>query len=294
MRILTICCLFALSVGAAHAQVDSTKQTAPRVLVETKDGSQYVGQLIKQDKDQIILRTESVGVLEILLVNVENIRFIGNGPMDTSRLGVASTFFVNPNPHRHLFLPSAFTLERGELMYQNTYLFLNSLSVGVTDNFTITGGLEFLSILNEGGTPLIYIAPKLSLPLSENFRLGLGGAYARLPSIFDSGGFGLLYGAGTLGNHDRNLTIGLGFGVSDEIVNGSSPLISLSGMLRVSKKLGLVTENWVFPGAADAPTLLSLAFRIMGGDIAGDIGFLIAPSDFGTGWAPYASLAFKF
>ena len=280
-----------LSVEATYAQVDSTNQTAPRVLVETKDGSQYVGQLIKQDKDQIILRTESVGVLEIPLVNVENIQFIGDGPIDTSRPGVASTSFVNPNPHRYLFFPSAFTLERGELMYQNTYLFLNSLSVGITDNFSISGGLEFLSLLNGEGTPLIYIAPKLSAPLSENFRLGVGGAYATVPGS-GGGGFGLLYGVGTLGNRDRNATIGLGYAVSEEIL-ATSPLIAFSGMLRVSRRLSLITENWILPGETDVPGLFSLGFRIMGQDIAGDIAFLIFPSEFETVVIPYLSLAVK-
>ena len=293
MKILTLCCLFSLSVGAAYAQVDSTNQTAPRVLVETKDGSQYVGRLIKQDKDQIILRTESVGVLEIPLANVENIQFIGDGPIDTSRPGIASTSFANPNPHRYLFFPSAFTLERGELMYQNTYLFLNSLGVGITDNFSISGGLEFLSLLNGGGTPLIYIAPKVSAPLSENFRLGVGGAYVTVPGN-GGGGLGLLYGVGTLGNRDRNATIGLGYAVSQEALDSSSPLIAFSGMLRVGRRLSLITENWILPGETDVPGLLSVGLRIMGQDIAGDIAFLIFPSEFDTVVIPYLSLAVKF
>ena len=133
-------------------------------------------------------------------------------------------------------------------------------------------------MLNGEGTPLIYIAPKLNAPLSENFRLGVGGAYATVPGS-GGGGFGLLYGVGTLGNRDRNATIGLGYAVSEEIL-ATSPLIAFSGMLRVSRRLSLITENWILPGETDIPGLFSLGFRIMGQDIAGDIAFLIFPSEF--------------
>ena len=293
MKILTLCCLFVLSVGTTYAQVDSTNQTAPRVLVETKDGSQYVGRLIKQDKDQIILRTESVGVLEIPLANVENIQFVGDGPIDTSRPGVASTSFVNPNPHRYLFFPTAFNLERGELLYQNTYLLINSLGVGITDNFSISGGFEITTLFL--GTPVLYIAPKVSLPVSENFRLGLGGVYGTVAAFIDDfGGGGAIYGMGTLGNRDRNATIGVGYTFfGGEIFN--SPLLTLDGMLRVSRRLSLITENWVLIEAPEA-SLLSIGFRVMGEQIAGDIALLISPSAIDDGFIPipYLSLAVKF
>ena len=142
MRTLLLYFLLTLSVQATYAQED-TDQTAPWVLVETKDGSQYVGQLIKQDKSQVVIRTESIGVLEVPLENVTNIRFTGNDTTERGGVRRVSDYFHNPNPYRYLTFPSAFTIERGEWLYQNTYFLLNSFGVGLTNNVSISGGFEF-------------------------------------------------------------------------------------------------------------------------------------------------------
>lgn len=277
------------SITFAFAQEDTIPRSA-QVLVETKDGSQYYGQLIKQDRDQVILRTESVGVLEIPIENIDNIQFVGNQPYEARRDRRADASFTNPNPYRYLFFPSAFTIERGELLYQNTYLFVNSIGVGITDHLSVSGGLELISSF--AGSPIMYIAPKVGVPVSDNFRLGLGGFYANSIGYLNFGGFGAAYAMGTIGTPDRNTTIGLGYAsVVDEGVQ--APLLTFSGMLRVSRRLGLVTENWVLPGE-DGATLLSLGLRIMGERIAGDVAFSSSPSAVGAGFIlPYLSLAVK-
>lgn len=277
------------SATLAFAQEDTIPASA-QVLVETKDGSQYYGQLIKQDRDEVILRTESVGDLEIPIKNISNIQFVGNQPYEDRRERRTGASFTNPNPYRYLFFPSAFTLERGELMYQNTYLSLNSLGVGIANNFSVSGGLELISSI--AGSPVVYIAPKVGVPVSDNFRLGLGGFYANSIGYLSFGGFGAAYAMGTIGTPDRNTTIGFGYAsVVEEGVQ--APLITLSGMLRTGRRLGLVTENWILPGQEGA-TLLSLGLRIMGEKIAGDIAFFSSPSLVSGGFIlPYLSLAVK-
>ena len=286
--------IFLLVIGnleATYAQEDTTHRTTPQVRVETKDGSQYYGQLIKQDRDRVILRTESVGVLEIPLSGIANIQFVGNRPTYTTHRRPNAAGFTNPNPYRYLFFPSAYTIPRGELQYQSTYVFLQSLGVGITDNFSVSGGIEFISTLT--GNPIVYIAPKVGFPITENFRLGAGGIYINGFGILNFEGLAVGYAIGTIGNQDRNASVGLGYASFGGESAGGAPVLTMSGMLRVGRHLGLVTENWFSPTESGG-SLLSLGLRIMGQKVAGDIAFFSFPLAIDEGFfLPYLSVSVK-
>ena len=289
----TVLLILLLSVGSTriiYAQEDTTQHTRPPVRVETKDGSLYYGHLVKQDRDRIILQTESVGTLEIPLSKVRKISFNDDRSPRTTGRRLGSREFDNPNPFRYLFFPSAFTLPRGELQYQNTYFLLNSVAWGVTDNISLSGGLEFISTF--AGRPIFFIAPKVGFSVRENLRLGGGAIYLNGTGPFDFGGFTALYGAGTFGNVDRNMTLGLGYGVVNrENIGGG--LLTISGMIRLGRHLGLVTENWLVP-VESGGALLSLGLRIMGRRVAGDIALLGSPGAGDVGSVlPYFSLSVR-
>ena len=69
----------------------------------------------------------------------------------------------------------------------------------------------------------------------------------RLPSRIDDDravGAGLGYGALTYGGADDNLTFGLGYGfVQGDI--GSTPVLLLGGQKRISRRVSLVSENYI-------------------------------------------------
>ena len=290
---LTLLLLFLLggALNVTYAQEDTTQRTPPQVRVETKDGSQYYGNLVKQDKDVVILQTESVGTLEIPLSEIASIRFDGQRSEDTAnRRNRRTDYFANPNPYRYLLFPSAFTLPRGEIQYQNTYLFLNTIGIGITDYFSVSGGLEFISTLV--GSPVLYIAPKVGFPITDNLRLGAGGIYLNGTGELNFGGIAAGYALATIGNQDRNANVGLGY-ASLSAENVGAPLLTISGMLRLGRHLGLVTENWLLPGESES-TLLSLGLRVMGRRIAGDIAFFSSPLVISEGFLlPYLSLSVK-
>jgi hypothetical protein len=54
----------------------------------------------------------------------------------------------------------------------------------------------------------------------------------------------------------------------------SAPILTLSGMLRVSKKTYLLTENFIFPEEAEL-TLLSFGARSFAGKVGIDYGLFI-------------------
>jgi len=50
------------------------------------------------------------------------------------------------------------------------------------------------------------------------------------------------------------------------------PMLMIGGQTRLSRRMSLVTENWVFPGADDA--LISYGCRFFGETMSIDLGFL--------------------
>lgn len=292
-QFIVACSLMVLAgiVSPLFAQTDTTKtQTTSqqRWLVETKDGSVYQGIFLGQDELGIRLRTQSAGDIIIPNDKVKRTRIL-----DERNYKNGQYWFENPNSTRYFFAPSAFSLREGEAYYQNTYVVINSFNVGVTNNFTIGGGFELISTFT--GEPTFFITPKYTFPVADKWRAG-GGVLYLTTTIADSdfSGMGIGYGVVTYGNTDNNATLGLGYGfVNDEFAD--RPVLTLSGMTRVSRKLGLVTENWIIP-SGDIGGLFSYGLRFMGERATVDLGFLnnrdIAETIF-IG-VPYVDFVIKF
>ncbi|WP_162345063.1 hypothetical protein [Pontibacter fetidus] len=254
----------------AFAQTDTTttQTTAPqRWMIETKDGSVYQGIYLGKDENGIRLQTESAGIITIPNDQVKSYRIL-----DERNYKNGQYWYENPNSSRYLFGPSAFSLRKGEAYYQNTYLVLNSFNYGLTDNFTIGGGFELISTFS--GEPTFFITPKYTFPVAEKWRAGAGVLYLT-STLADDGfsGLGVGYGIVTYGNTDNNATLGLGYGYVDGEF-ASRPIVTLSGMKRVSRKLGLVSENWFVPSEDISGGIYSYGLRFMGERITVDLAFL--------------------
>lgn len=204
-------------------------------------------------------------------------------------------WFKNPHATRYLFGPSAMNLERGEMYYQNTWLFLNSFNVGVTDHFSIGGGLEFLTTfisLAEGEfNPAFIITPKFGYQVAEKAHAGGGVLLAKFPGSELSG---IAYGVGTLGSLDKNFTGGLGWG----FIEGSfvlRPVITFSTMLRMSRKTAFVSENWLVP-TNGYYGIFSYGIRFFSENIAVDVALLNNRdiASFLVVGLPFVSFTFKF
>lgn len=280
----------ALPTVAQAQQTDSTQaQTTPpqRWVVETKDGSVIQGVYLGQSDAGIRLLTDSAGEIVIPMSELKSFRIL-----DERNFRNGEYWFENPNATRYLFSPSAYSLRKGEVYYQNTYLVINSLNYGVTDRFTIGAGFELISTFS--GEPIFFITPKYSFPISENWNAGAGILYAN-GAIEDFSGLGIGYGIITYGNKDNNATLGVGFGYVDEEVTGK-PVFTLSGMRRIGRKSALVTENWVVP-ADGYYGIYSYGIRFMGEKITVDLAFLnnadIASEVLFIG-VPYVDFVVKF
>lgn len=205
--------------------------------IETKDGNEFIGHLIREDSSSIILKTASYG--EILILTDFILKKTVIQP-DRIREGVL--WFDNQQSSRYLWSPNGYGLKQGEGYYQNIWVLYNQVSVGLTDYFSIGAGMVPLFLLGGAATP-IWIIPKFSIPVVKNkFNVGLG-VIAGVLAGEERSKFGIAYGVGTIGSRDNNLNIGLGYGYTGEGW-AEKPIISLSGMIRVSSKSYLLTENY--------------------------------------------------
>ncbi len=269
--ILTCCLLFfSGNYITAIAQTDTTAtQTATpqRWIVETKDGSVYQGIFLGHDENGFRLQTESAGIITIPNSQVKRTQILAERNYKNGEY-----WYENPNSSRYLFGPSAFSLKKGEVYYQNTYLVLNSFNYGLTDNFTIGGGFELISTFS--GDPTFFITPKYTFPVAEKWRAGAGVFYLTTTLGENNfSGLGIGYGILTYGNSDNNATLGMGYGYGDGEF-ADIPVFTLSGMKRISRKLGLVTENWFVPSQDISGGIYSYGIRFMGERITVDLAFL--------------------
>ncbi|MFM7340359.1 MAG: hypothetical protein ACKO2H_09630, partial [Bacteroidota bacterium] len=200
------------------AQVEIAQSSIPGpnelslIVMKGESGLRYVGSVIEKNERELTIMTDEGTKITILLSNILDIRAIPKNLIQDGEY-----WYPNPNDSRYLFAPSAFNLKKGEGYYQNTYLFINSFNYGITDNFSMGLGFEFLSTFGSLGNgsfdPIFFVTPKYSTQVSENMRVGVGVLVGKITD--NIGGFGVSYGLVTYGNPEHNATLGLGFGLFD-------------------------------------------------------------------------------
>jgi len=277
-------------------------------ILTTNDGKSFTGLLISHNDTELTLRTESLGDLVISNSKIRDIKLIEKEQMVDGKY-----YFKNPHPTRYFFGPSAIPMVKGEGYYQNAYILANSVQFGISDNFSMGGGI-IIPIM-------FFITPKFGYKVADNLYLG-GGVLAATTISSDGGfGVGVGYGSVTIGNKENNFTINGGFGaVREEEYNYPStvstrkwrfsnrPMFSFSGMTRVAPKLALITENWVFPvreneynyntGITEYTnkyySVITLGFRLMGEKNSFDIAAAFPVVGDGMIGVPYLDYVYKF
>jgi len=292
-KILIITAILLTSTLVSRAQVnDYVNFTDSTFLkIKTVDGSEIYGFFHGTDQEYIIIKTDNFGEIHVAMKNIREIEEI-----KPDRMREGGYWFENPNATRYLFSPSAIPLRRGEGYYQNSYLMINMFNVGATDHFSMGGGFELISTFT--GHPTVFITPKISGKVGENTYLGIG-TIAGFTTLTGEGsndisGFGITYGVATYGNRDNNLTTGIGFGFADGSFQ-QKPFITISGMKRISRKVGFVSENWLIP-VVGYEYVITYALRFMSEKITVDFGF-INNQDIARGifiGIPYIDFVVKF
>lgn len=259
------------------------------VKVEMQNGSVYIGVVVSEDDTTLVLRTEDIGEIRIDKSNIKH-----RNSIDPDKIENGEAWFENPNSTRYLFATNGLGLKKGEGYYQNTWIFFNNVNYGVTQNFSLGGGLIPTFLFGTTAVP-IWVMPKASIPLvKDNLHAAVGGLFGGVVGDGESFGLGLAYGVLTYGNTDNNLTFGMGYGYADGTW-ADIPIFTLSGMYRIKEKLYLISENYFVVADGESVGMLSGALRWSPDNFAVDFG-LIRPTDIGLDFigVPWLGVSIPF
>jgi hypothetical protein len=216
--------------------------------------------------------------------------------------------WANPHPNRYFFGPSAIPLKKGDKYYQNAYFLLNSIQYGINDHFSIGGGVVLPFAL--------FLTPKIGYQIAPKWHAG-GGILFATSLIKDLNfGVGTAYGSLTYGTKEENITLNIGMGALKENSGfgnadytwrmSNKPMMTLSGMKRISDRVMLMSENWFFGVStvnyddmgqfvgrdSNYNGILSAGIRILGRKTAFDVGFL-SPTG-ARAFIPYLAYNMRF
>jgi hypothetical protein len=202
------------------------------VKIKLSDNRTINGKIQNISLDSVTISHVYIGRISIPLNNISSIK--------AGRIELEGKWSADPNCTRYFFAPSSFMLRKGEGYYQNAYILSNSVNYGLSDHFTIGGGV-ILPIL-------FYVTPKLGYSLNDYLHLSAG-IFAGGTYLNSGIGAGIGYGLITIGTQDYHFTAGAGFGTifqNNEWQNTERPIVTLSANTRLTRRFSLVSENWLF------------------------------------------------
>ena len=249
---------------AARAQTPPDIPAPSDTIYEVRlgDGSVIFARVVELDEERVLFETVGGARLDVERTGIEGVRPARGQTVD----GEFRT--EDPGGTRLFFTSTGRSLERGE-SYIGTYVVvLPFAAVGITDRFTIVGGAPVLF----GELEPFYLGPKLQIIRQPEVQASIG----TLAFFFDDEVVGVAYAVGTFGDTDEALSAGIGYFYSgDEVLN--EPAFMLGGETRVSRRIKLITENYVLPDAVGV--VLSGGVRIIGDRFNTEVGAMGAIAD---------------
>jgi hypothetical protein len=256
--------LFSISMYTG-AQVPSD---TTMVQIETTDGNSFYGQIVNEDDEKLILKVDGLGEVSVLKKNIRR-RII----IDSGRVKDGKVWFDNPQSTRYFWSPNGYGLKKGEGYYQNIWVLWNQFAYGITDHFSVGGGIIPLFLFGGAPTP-VFFTPKISLPVEKDkFNIGAGALIGTVLGESETG-FGIVYGTSTFGSPDQNISLGFGYGFAGGEW-ASSPMLNLGAMFRLSPTWYFISENYYFGFEEESGGVISAGARWIIKKAALDFGLFI-------------------
>lgn len=258
----------------------------------TKSGAVYIGELLGVRHNKLSILTEDTGRLELQVDQIQQIDAKGEGqapeyslapkpgtgaePSTTAsdESGESYTWFQQmPGSGRYFFSPTAYNMKRGTVELRGSHLLTNngpllfSGSYGVSNDFSVSGGLASFGSAENERQLLYYFMPKYSFDVTQGWRMGT-------QLIFVTEGtasIGLFSLSSSFGNVHRNFGIGLSYGIANGEVT-KLPFFNLAGTYRVSRRVSLVMDNYFVTGDVALNDRYTLGVRLNFMEHAIDIG----------------------
>ena len=293
--------IFLFSANRMNAQIPKEVQDRLQIpdsthvqIITMHDKSTMMGRIVKIEETELQFKTD-FGELTIPIQKIMSIALV---PVSSIKSG--QYWFPNPNATRLFFAPTGRMLKKKDGYFADYYLLFPAVAYGITNNITIGGGMSLIPGVDID-RQIFYFTPKIGLTAGGNLNLALGALIIKIPDFDDDESdsdddvasplVGLLYGVGTYGTVNSSLTLGLGYGFVDDKV-ADKPMVVIGGEQRISRRLALVTENWIMPGV-DYP-LISYGLRFFSEKLSVDLAFLNTTEDPIFPGIPYIDFVFNF
>jgi len=283
-----ICVIILLSFNVSFTVAQDQPDTLNYYILTT-DGNTYRGKILSRDSLSILFNLERLGEQSFLKSEIKEMQ-----ALDKEKVVDNEYWMDNPQSTRYFFSPNAYGLKKGEGYYQNVWVLVNSFAVGVTDYFSIGGGVVPLFLFAGSPTP-IWFTPKFSIPVvRDKFNLGAGALMGTVLGEEETG-FGILYGISTFGSKDKNVSLGLGYGYAGGDW-AKAPMINLNTMIRFGPKGYFISENYFMQTEGTTALIFSFGGRHIIQKAGLDYGLIIPIiSDMGTFLAlPWLGITIPF
>lgn len=246
-----------------YAQTDTTVQYR----VTKNNGTQYIGILLKNDAQEVILKTKTLGEVAIPKHMIKSIEKIEGDEVQKD----GQVWSRNLMSSRYSLTTNGFPVHKKEG-------YLKVMPVGVDFQFAITDNWSIGGMTSWYGVPLI-ITSKYSIEIEPTFHVSAGILYGNLlhgsriftgDKAFSLGG-GIAFGNMTFGTEERNINISAGYGFvhypetvynpetfqyeEDGIFASGTAMFSVAGMYRISEQgvlvfdsMGLIVNGEIYYG----------------------------------------------
>jgi hypothetical protein len=272
--------------GSLEAQQSASTRDRLRVVDSTRiqvmtmrDGSTLLGRIVSVRTDSVDFQM-GLGRVPLAITDIREIK-----ETDADRMREGQYWFANPNATRLFFAPTGQMLKKGEGYFADYELFFPGFAYGVTDNVSVGGGVSIFPVGVE--EQVYYFTPKVGMSFGEQVHLAAGLLFAGTKG--GTGGVG--YGAGTFGDGDASVSVGLGYGFAGGEIE-SKPVAMLGGEKRISRRVTLVSENYLLP-ISDNNIVYSFGVRFMGEKLTTDLALFNASGSSIIG-VPYVDFVFRF
>lgn len=147
----------------------------------------------------------------------------------------------NHHCYRYIFMQSGIGLPKKNLYYHNFNFFMNDFQYGITDNFTLAGGV----ILPFYG----YISPKYSMEVADKQHLMFGdiGITSMFLNESKSLKANLMYAGYSYGDEFNHFSVCMGY-LNGSFMPSGSLMYNFGGSLRLTPTVYLIGECWINGG----------------------------------------------
>jgi hypothetical protein len=214
------------------------------------DGTVITGQLITEDIHEIQIKTKELGDIAVPKHELKSIKEIKQNDVvdrieDEKEESFSTRYFLSTN---------ALPIKKGD-----DYIQWNIF--GPDFQFAVGKNVGLGIMTSWFGTPVIG-SVKYSMSIDSNLNFAMGALVASGSWINPSFGFAVPFGAFTIGNRKANINFSGGYGaVIGTKNNGGRALLSIGGMMKVSKKITLIFDSFISPSVGDNFALLIPGIR---------------------------------